>query len=128
MAPKTHLEYRTKKLKVPGVQMSKSVLNQQEEEIKIEVKNPDLKDEGFFLGKHLCFTIETTPLGWKVERKDKDFNTLREYLVKAFPHILIPAVPEYQNAKSLDKNFLRKRESLLNRFMNKLMLQDELKA
>jgi hypothetical protein len=67
-------------------------------------------------------------LGWKVERKDKDFNFLRDYLVKAFPHILVPAVPEYHSAKILDKNFMRKRESLLNRFMNKLLIQEELKA
>jgi len=87
-----------------------------------------LKDEGFFGGKHLIYKIETNPLGWKVERKDKDFNFLRTYLVKEFPHLLVPAVPEYTSAKVIDKNFMRKRESLLNRFMNKLLMQDEIKA
>lgn len=127
MKPKTQLEYKPRKDKIPGIKINKSKLNE-EKDVSIVVRNPELKDEGFFGGKHLTYTIETSPLGWKVERKDKDFNFLRDYLVKAFPHILVPAVPEYHSAKILDKNFMRKRESLLNRFMNKLLIQEELKA
>lgn len=128
MAPKILYEYKGKKEKVKGVQLTKTKLNTCEGPITIVVKDPTLKDEGFFGGKHTLFTIETSPLNWKVQRKDKDFNFLRAYLVKAFPHILVPAVPEYQSAKVIEQNFMRKRESLLNRFMNKLLQQEELKA
>jgi hypothetical protein len=98
------------------------------EDIKVRIRDPQMKDEGFFSGKHLTFKMDTKPLGWSVERKDKDFNSLRDFLVKAYPHVLVPACPEYNSVKSLDKSFLRKRESLLTRFINKLMLQEELKA
>jgi hypothetical protein len=127
MVPKNHLEYKGKKVKIEGVLLSKNKLNE-EKEIEIVVKDPQLVDEGFFAGKHLEFTIETKPFGWVVKRKDRDFNVLRDYLVKSFPHILVSAVPEYHAAKTLDPKFMRKRESLLNRFMNKLMIQEELKA
>jgi len=53
---------------------------------------------------------------------------LRDYLLKAFPHIIIPAVPDFIASKSMDKNSIRKRECLLNRFMNKLLIQKDLKA
>jgi hypothetical protein len=127
MIPKGQLEYKSKKEKIVGAKLEKTELNDKKD-IEISVSNPDLVDEGFFFGKHLQFTVTTTPFNWSVKRKDKDFNLLRDYLIKSFPHILIPAVPEYHAAKTLDKKFMRKRESLLNRFMNKLLVQEDLKA
>lgn len=127
MVSKHKYDLNVRKDTVAGVQLARTPLNDYEA-ISVAVRNPQIIDGGFFWGKHLQFTIETAPLGWVVDRKDKDFNVLRDYLLKAFPHILIPAVPEFHAAKSLDKNFMRKRESLLNRYVNKLMLQDELRA
>jgi hypothetical protein len=127
MVSKNHYEYDTRKDLVTGVLLAESKLNGHKA-IDIVVKDPAIIDDGFFWGKHMQFTIETAPLGWVVFRKDKDFNILRDYLLKAFPHILIPAVPVFHVAKQLDKNFTRKRESLLNRFMNKIMCQDSLRA
>lgn len=127
MTPKNILDFKNRKDKLPGVQVPKTKLNGQEK-IKVLVQEPEIVDEGFFLGKHLTFTIQTSPLGWKVKRRDKDFNVLRDYLVKAYPHILVPMCPEHHSTKSIDKNFLRKREHLLNKFMNKCMLQEELKG
>ncbi|CAI2359569.1 unnamed protein product [Moneuplotes crassus] len=127
MKPKHAMEYRIKKDKFDCVKLPKTKLNQ-EREITILVSQPEVIDEGFFLGKHLCFTVETRPLGWVVTRKDKDFNVLRDYLVKAFPHLVIPAVPEFHSCKSMDKSMTKKRENLLNRFMNKILVQKDLKA
>lgn len=127
MTPKTILDFKNRKDKLPGVQVHKTRLNC-EEKIKILVQEPEIIDEGFFYGKHLTFTIQTSPFGWKVKRKDKDFNVLRDYLVKAYPHILVPMCPEHHSTKSIDKNFLRKREHLLNKFMSKCMQQEELKG
>ena len=127
MTPKHQPEYRIRKDKVEGNLLPQNKLSS-EESLRIVVRDPQIRDEGFFIGKHLSFMVETRPLGWVVERRDKDFNVLRDYLVKAFPQILIPAVPTFQSSKSMDKAFTRKRESLLNRFVNKLMIQEDLKA
>lgn len=127
MVPKNMQEYRAYKATIPGIKTGESELNASED-VKIKIRDPALKDDGFFSGKYLCFIVETSPLGWSVERRDKDFNDLRDYLVKLYPHVLVPACPEFTHIKTLDKSFLRKRESLLTRFMNKLMMQKELKA
>ena len=127
MTPKTTIDFKNRKDKLPGVVVPKTKLNG-EDKIRILIWNPEIVDEGFFLGKHLTFSVQTAPFGWKVKRKDKDFNILRDYLVKAYPHILVPMWPEHHSTKSIDKNFLRKREHLLNKFMNKCMQQEELKG
>ena len=127
MVPKNQQDYRAFKRTVPGVKVETSKLNDVKE-LKIKICEPKLNDDGFFGGKFITFQVETKPLGWKFERKDKDFNDLRDYLVKAYPHVLVPACPDFTSMKSVDKSFLRKRESLLTRFMNKLIIQEELRA
>lgn len=127
MKPKHNMEYSIKKDKFEGVKLAKTRLSH-EKNLKILVSESEIIDEGFFLGKHLSFKVESNPLGWVVRRKDKDFNVLRDYLVKAFPHIVIPAAPEFHSSKSMDKAMIKKRENLLNRFMNKIMIQKDLRA
>lgn len=127
MVPKNIPEFKARKDVVKGIKIPKSKFNT-DERFTIKISNPSLIDEGFFAGKCLTFDIEVPQLGTKVTRKDKEFNTLRDYLVKAYPHVLVPACPEFVQIKTLDKSLLRKRESLLSRFMNKLMIQEELKA
>jgi hypothetical protein len=36
-------------------------------------------------GQSLMVVINTYPMGWKVQRLDIDFSTLRNYLVKKYP-------------------------------------------
>jgi hypothetical protein len=127
MVPKHKMEYRPVKETCKGIETKNTPLSSADT-LTISLKSPDLKDEGFFAGKALVWVVETNPLGYKVERKDRDFNTLREYLVKKYPHVLIPACPEYFTIKELEKSVLRKRQSLLTRFINKLALQKEILA
>ena len=73
--------------------------------------SPVLKDEGFFAGAALTFKINTgAPFNWEVRRKDKEFNLLREYLVKMYPHILIPALLQHKQKKKFEPKFLKKRQ------------------
>lgn len=127
MKPKHMMDYGIKKDKFEGVKLAKTRLSH-EKHLKIIISDSEIVDEGFFLGKHLSFRVETAPLGWVVNRRDKDFNVLRDYLVKAFPHLIIPAAPEFHSSKSMDKAMIKRRENLLNRFMNKLMIQKDLRA
>ncbi|CAI2360426.1 unnamed protein product [Moneuplotes crassus] len=127
MKPKYTMDYGIKMGDFEGVKLFKTRLNH-EKDLKIVISDPEVVDEGFFVGKHLSFKVEVQPLSWAVHRRDKDFNILRDYLVKAFPHLVIPAAPEFNAYKSMDKSMIKKREHLLNRFMNKLMIQKDLRA
>ncbi len=40
---------------------------------------------GYVRAQSQMITIETYPLKWQVKRLDSDFETLRDYLLKAFP-------------------------------------------
>jgi hypothetical protein len=63
-----------------------------------------------------------------VERKDKDFNILREYLVKKYPHILVPACPDHFSQTKFEESTCVKKMELLEMFMNKLVKNEELIA
>ncbi len=54
-----------------------------------------MKTEGFLKHKFVTYNMKTFPLNYVVERKDKDFNYLRDYLVIKFPHVVVPACPEH---------------------------------
>ena len=72
--------------------------------------------------------MKTLPIGATVERKDKDFNNLRQVLVTRYPHLLIPACPPHFSQTKLDEAYTQKKMELLEVFMNKLLQNEELKA
>jgi hypothetical protein len=47
---------------------------------------------GFFGQNHLQYTISIAEMGWTVRRKDKEFNFVRDTLVKMYPHIIVPVL------------------------------------
>ena len=72
--------------------LSKNVLTS---ECKVEINDPQIQDEGWLSSNYLDFNVKTTgnDVSFNVRRKDRDFNVLREYLLKQFPHVLIPSIP-----------------------------------
>lgn len=65
-------------------------------------------DDGFFVPKYLSFSIKTELLKAEVRRKEKDFSLLYEYLRKAYPHVLIPGIPEFQKINKNDEKYMEK--------------------
>jgi len=58
----------------------------------------------------LMIVIHTFPLGWKVQRLDIDFVTLRNYLVRKYPQVVIPPLPIVNQKKKLSKKQLYKKK------------------
>lgn len=44
---------------------------------------------GIFTKSRLAFNIETSPIGLKVERRQRDFTWLRETLLKLYPGVYV---------------------------------------
>jgi hypothetical protein len=38
--------------------------------------------------------MTTYPMGWKVQRLDIDFQQLRNYLIRKYPQVIIPPLPQ----------------------------------
>lgn len=70
--------------------------------------------------------MKTAELKYEVRRKDRDFNTLYEYLSKIYPHIYIPTCPEPKKDKIDDKS-IAKRMRVLEIFINKCLMSEDLK-
>ncbi len=47
--------------------------------------------------------LSSFPMGWKVQRLDIDFVTLRNYLVRKYPQVIIPPLPKVNQKKKLTK-------------------------
>lgn len=62
-----------------------TVLVGQEDELKVEVSNPEVVKAGLFKGSYTVYTIYTEPFQWLVKRRYSDFVWLYNCLVKRFP-------------------------------------------
>lgn len=76
--------------------------------VKLQVVESEIRKGGFFSADYVLYTVVTTPMGWRVARKDSDFYTLRKILKAQFPHVLVPPLPLKSN--NMAPKFLSKRE------------------
>jgi len=84
-------------------------------QVTLKVVESDIRKGGFFASDYVVYTITTSPMGWRVGRKDSDFYTLRKILKAQFPHILVPPLPLKSN--NMSRKFLTKREKKFQRFL-----------
>jgi hypothetical protein len=75
---------------------------------------------GYVRAQSQMITIETYPLKWQVKRLDSDFDTLRDYLLRAYPQSIIPPLPS-MTKKKLTHNQTGKRMIHYQRFLNCIM-------
>lgn len=62
---------------VPGIKMPLTELNRTKG-LYVEILDSEIVDEGFFSAKYLSFKVKVMPFDTVIDRRDKDFNTLRE--------------------------------------------------
>lgn len=87
--------------------------------LSVKVLDSEVVDEGFFSAKYLSFKLKVLPWDTDIDRRDKDFNGLRDFLVKTFPHILIPPLSESKTIMKNDQWYLHKRKFIIENFVNK---------
>lgn len=92
----------------------------------MKVIDGEVKQGGLFSSNYIVYTVQTKGLKWKATRKDAEFYTLRKVLIKEFPHILIPPLPQ-KTGKQTQK-VIQKREKYFTRFLNAICRSEELKS
>ncbi len=97
-------------------------------EATIDISDPQIQDDGFFSVKYLDFKVKLLGVEKSVRRRDKDFNTLRQYLSKMYPHVYIPTCPPHKKMKKYEADYLNKRKRNLQRFLNKVLHSSILRA
>ena len=107
--------------------LDKSVLN--DKKVTVKIKNPKQMTGGVF-GKHyILYEVQTEPLGWLVQRRFSDFDSLRILLAKYFPSYNIPPLPNKKiGVRNYDIDFILKRMKFLNLFINNVVQSEDFKA
>lgn len=57
-----------------------------------------MQQKGGFLGKKnwLSFKIKIPHIRSEVRRKDEEFDLLQDYLIKAYPNVIVPTTKTYK--------------------------------
>ena len=111
----------------PCKKLEKSPLN--DKEINVELKDPKTTDRSLFESAYVSYEIVTKELNWIVRRRFSDFLWLRTVLTKCFPRIMVPPIPGKKiGSRRFEEDFIRKRMSFLQKFINAVLKCEELKA
>lgn len=103
----------------PCKKIEKSVIN--DKEIKIDITNPKEVKTSFYQQNYTNYEIYTDVTLWKVNRRYSDFIWLRENLMKLYPGIYCPPIPDKKAGPArLEDKFIEKRRLFLTQFINDL--------
>ena len=107
--------------------LDKSVLN--DKKVTITIRNPKEMSGGVFGKNYILYEVQTDPLGWVVNRRFSDFDSLRILLAKYFPSYNIPPLPNKKvGVRNYDMDFILKRMKFLNLFINNVVQSEDFKA
>ena len=72
-----------------------------------------------FLSKSswLSFRVKIQFLSSDVRRKDEDFDLLQDYLIKAYPNVIVPTTKPFKGSKFNEQKYMTKRAGILSRFL-----------
>ena len=108
--------------------LEKSILN--DKTIHVIIKNPKAAESSKFLSSgYINYEVETPEVGWMVPRRYSEFEWLRTVLVKFHPgHVVAPLPSKKIGSRRFEEDFVRKRMSFLQRFMDEIIQDEEFKA
>lgn len=91
-------------------------------------------NKGIFSQKYAVYTVSTVPFKYEVKRRYRDFEWLRNILIREYPTTYvdlvltkIPPMAEKTN-RSLDKDYLNKRAETLQQFMDQVIESETLRS
>ena len=107
--------------------IQKSIIN--DKIIKISVTNPKEIKTSFYQQNYTCYEVYTDLPLWKVYRRYSDFIWLRETLMKLYPGIYCPPIPEKKAGPArFEEKFIEKRRIFLTQFINDLVQKEIFKS
>ena len=69
----------------------------------------------------LSFKIKIADLRCEVRRKDEEFDLLQDYLIKAYPNVIVPTTKPYKGQKYNEQKYMTKRGIYLSRFLSNIL-------
>ena len=108
------------------IKIEKSKLNDKNLFCKIE--NPIIINDSYFKPSYVLYNIITKEFNWVVKRRYSDFIWLKETLQAIFPTEILPILPEKQITNRFDKNFIEKRMKGLQKFLDEIIKNENLKS
>ena len=114
--------------KIECKKLLKTKLNEQEN-LKIIIKNPKSIETGILSSNYVTYDIETELMKWCVQRRFSDFEWLSNTLIKLFPGYIIPPIPKKKMGKKrFELEFIEKRMNFLQKFLDLIIENEEFKA
>ena len=91
--------------------------------VEVEVTDGLMQQKGGFLNKKswLSFKIKINHIRSEVRRKDEDFDLLQQYLIKAYPNVIVPTTKPYKGKKYNEQKYMTKRAVYLSRFLGNVL-------
>ena len=83
------------------------------------MSDPVIKDG---LNKYVLYAVRGADRdgSFEIYRRFSDFNTLRKAMVKRWPGVYVPPIPEKKAVGNMDSKFIEERRSLLEKFCLKV--------
>ena len=107
--------------------LEKSPLN--DKEVVVILKNPKIVETSIFLQKYVNYEVETPLMNWLVRRRYSDFEWLRTTLARYHPGYVLPPLPSKKiSNRRFEVDFIAKRMASLQKFMDTLCLNENIKA
>ena len=75
----------------------------------------------FSTSNWLSFKIKIPLIRSDVRRKDEDFDLLQEYMIKAYPNVIVPTTKHYNGQKYNEQKYMVKRAVYLSRFLGNVL-------
>jgi len=98
-------------------------------EISVIIRDPKTNEKKFYETSYVTYEIVTSPLNYIVRRRFSDFDWLRNILQKFFPRIFLPPLPNKKiGNRRFENDFIQKRMSQLQIFINNIIKREELKS
>ena len=98
-------------------------------EISVIIRDPKTNEKKFYETSYVTYEIVTSPLNYIVRRRFSDFDWLRNILQKFFPRIFLPPLPNKKiGNRRFENDFIQKRMSQLQIFINYIIKREELKS
>jgi PX domain len=106
-----------------------------EKRLKIRIHDPEIVNKGIFSQKYAVYTVSTVPFKYEVKRRYRDFEWLRNILIREYPTTYvsnvndpkIPPMAEKTN-RNLDKDYLNKRAETLQQFIDQVIESETLRS
>lgn len=94
----------------------------------VRIGEPEVRNPLNPATKFVVYPVMTKVFGWKVERRFSDFIWLREHLLRVFPGVLVPPLPDKKFFGRFGDSFVEKRREALERFLNKCTMHRQLRS